>query len=258
MAIDLSGLTSAANTLTALGGVAMVTPKYTGYTAQKADKSLEQSSMLFHIEADNKLSLKSEITDHVVEDNTVVSDQIATKPEIVTVRGLIGELNTVLPEALQAARVAREKLILVSVYVPELTVSSLRVLNAAEQAYRLAENLKSQFAQGFGGDSASQNKQQVFFQKFYSYWKNKTLFTVQTPWTIFEDMAIQTLNAVQGEGTKEISDFEITFKKIRFASTAFQSAKDLSGRSSNQSSTLKDNGLRAGQSTPASFGSLLA
>ena len=258
MAIDLSGLSGAANTLTALSGVAMVTPKYIGYTAQKADKTLEQSSMLFHIEAENKLSLKSEITDHVIEDNTVVSDQIATKPEIVTVRGLIGELNTVLPEALQLVREAQEKLILVSGYVPELTIAALRGLNAAEQAYRLAENLKSQFSEQFSEDSASQNKQQVFFQKFYSYWQNKTLFTVQTPWQIFNDMAIQSVNAVQGEDSEVISDFEVTFKKIRFASTAFQSAKELSGRSANQSATLKNNGLRAGQDTPVSFGSLLA
>ena len=218
---------------------------------------LESSSMLFHIEADNTMTLSSEITDHVVEDNTVVSDQIATKPELITVRGLIGELNTVLPESLQIVREAQEKLILVSGYVPDLTVEALRVLNAAEQAYRLTQNLTSQFSEGFGGD-AIQNKQQIFFQKFYSYWQSKTLFTIQTPWTILNDMAIQTLKSSQGEDTESLSEFEITFKKIRFAATVYESDKQSSGRAENQSASSQNNGLSAGQDSPLTMGGILA
>ena len=255
MATDLSGLSQAASGLSALSGVAMVTPRIKGYNAQTLYGTLELSPMLFHIEDNNSVVLNSSITDHVVEDNTVVSDQIAISPEIVTVHGYIGELNTVLPSALQFLRTAQEKLLLVSGYEPELTAAALRGFNAAEQGYRLISNIANQFSQQFLGTG---NKQQEFFQKWYSYWKTKTLFTVQTPWALFEDMAVQSFKMNQDSETEKISDVEITFKKIRFAATVYLSDIELSNRASFQSASLTSNGLSAGVPSPLSFGSLLA
>lgn len=48
----------------------------------------------------------------------------------------------------------------------------------------------------------------------------RTLFTIQTPWAIFEDMAILNLRAIQDESTRMITDFEVSFKQINIASTA--------------------------------------
>jgi len=66
---------------------------------------------------------------------------------------------------------------------------------------------------------SNQTKQQIYFQQFYGYWQSNTLFTIQTPWAVFQDMAIENLVAIQDADTRMITDFNITFKMIRFAST---------------------------------------
>jgi len=82
--------------------------------------------------------------------------------------------------------------------------------------------------------AAHQNKQQTMFQQFYGYWRNRILFTVQTPWAVFQNMAIMRLTAVQDADTQVITDFEVTFKLIRMASTSFN-IPVTSGRFSSQS-----------------------
>ena len=47
-------------------------------------------------------------------------------------------------------------------------------------------------------------------------------FPVQTPWAVFQNMAILRLTATQDAETNVITDFEVTFKLIRMASTIFR------------------------------------
>lgn len=50
------------------------------------------AGFLFNIEEENAVSLQSQISQHYVEDNTTVADQIALAPREYTVRGLVAEL----------------------------------------------------------------------------------------------------------------------------------------------------------------------
>jgi len=96
---------------------------------------------------------------------------------------------------------------------------------------------------------------------FYGYWQSRTLFTVQTPWAIFQDMAIQNLRAIQDDSTRMITDFEITFKMLRFAAAAV-AGKDLyntdafQGRSYEQAQSEKNIGTSTLQEFPQSFSSV--
>lgn len=264
MAFDISGLNEISNSISAVGSIAAVLPNEAGYRAQitnnKGETTLDRNALLFHIEDENTLTLQSDITDHAVEDNTVVNDQIAIRPEIVTVRGFIGELTDVLPSNLNIARRAKEKLIAISGYAPELTVETLRALNLAEQAYYTkvnADKLKTsllgsdsdQLVDGKPKNPVYATKQEEVAQRLYSYWQKKTLFTIITPWGKFSDMAINMAKVTQGGDTKSMSDFNITFKQIRFATTTFTSDKELFGRLANQSAKVANNGLRSGENT---------
>ena len=51
------------------------------------------SGFLFDIVGDESISLESDITDNFVENNMAIQDQIALRPEIVTVHGLVAELT---------------------------------------------------------------------------------------------------------------------------------------------------------------------
>ncbi len=275
MAVDLSALQTNSVNISGLAGaaIALITPNLnTGIKPQiKPGSSQSQPSpLLFHIEDENTVTLTSDITDHYAEDNTSIQDQIALKPEVITVTGFIGELNDVVPPLLQPLKTAADKLTLLGPYQPVLSASALIAYNQAVQTYAIAaltvntaisaiqsiagsgENIDpatgKPFAQGF--TFPSQNKQQQMFTSFYAYWSNRNLFTVQTPWAIFTDMAIQTIRSVQDADTRVISSFEVTFKKMRFAqlSVAFD-VSNVTGRLQQQAASEVNHGVIQG--TPA-------
>ena len=243
MAIDLSVLSSATNSISQLSGAILAIPKVKGFEAKDLKTNKFDESMVFSIESNNTITLNSDITDHVVEDNTVINDQIAVKPEIYMVKGFIGELQVLDSEALRLARVARDRLVLLQEFVPELTINAIRAYNIAEQTLRLADNLSKSFNDGLNSIGQDvQTNQQKFYTKIRNYWKKKTLFKIQTPWTTMDNMAIQILKVIQDDKTESISDFEITFKQITFASTTFTSEADLEKRLGAQGAEKSNNG----------------
>ncbi len=243
MATNLSSLATITTAANGLANLILVSPQNTiGYQPQNApsyDNSTSQlpPAIVFHYEGEQTALLESDITDHYVEDNTAIQDQIALKPETITTHGFIGELNDLAPNAVFAAlQTAAQKLLVISAYTPNLSVTALEAYNEAVFLYQTGANVVNSAVQswasitGSGGESVingngitvstTQNKQQQIFAQFYGYWKSRTLFTVQTPWAVFQDMAIKSLRSIQDAETNVISDFEITFKLIRFATTS--------------------------------------
>lgn len=268
MAVNLSPLSQLTTTATALSNLVLVTPQKTvGYQPQNSFISNQtvvnsQPPLLFHYEGEQTVTLMSDITDHYIEDNTAIQDQIALKPEIVTTHGFIGELTDIAPPGFALAQFAKTKLTVLTAYTPELTTTGLIAYNIAFQAYQVAQNAiaagVAAWATVTGAGTSvvgnqglvqspeiTQTKQQRAFQQFYGYWRNRTLFTVQTPWAIFQNMAIQSLRAIQDADTRVITDFEISFKRIRLATTASVSntqALILQGRLLNQAASVQNNG----------------
>jgi hypothetical protein len=285
MAINLSALSLATTKATALSNLLLVTPqKNVGYQPQnspswKRNTSPQPKSIVFNYEGEQTATLESDITDHFIEDNTPVQDQIALKPEVITTHGFVGELNDISPAALLPLKFAAEKLTTINAYTPALSATALLAYNNAFQLYQVGVNaLNSAVAawSSINGGSAqsvingagitagqNQSKQQLFFQQFYGYWKTRTLFTVQTPWAVFQDMAIHRLRAIQNEDTLVITDFEVTFKLMRFASTIsisgdLYNTDSFLGRSQNQGAKEIDLGTSALERSSVSFASVVA
>lgn len=273
--MDLSGLSNITASATALSNLALVSPQKTvGYRPQTpgtTDLTAAPPALLFHYNGEERIDLESDITDHYVEDNTAVTDQISLKPETVTVRGFIGELNNVPPYGLQTLKAAADKLSAISAYAPAVSVTALEAYNAAFEAYQVAANAIDagvnawNFLSGGGGenvigdsglgksfDAATgnvsnwQTRQQVAFQQFYGYWRARTLFTVQTPWAVLQNMAISRLQAIQEDGTTVVTDFVVTFKMIRMADLGTSDGSNLQGRAGTQASGL----VQGGTSSP--------
>lgn len=201
-------------------------------------------ALIFHYEGEQTATLESDITDHWAEDNTSLQDQIALKPVVITTHGFIGELTDTPPNALIAAlQVAANKLLLIEGLTPALTVSAIEAYNQATFAYSAISTLANSAVSAFGAisglgvsgeavvtqagisntEGSAQGKQQIMFQQFYGYWTNRTLFTVQTPWAVFTNMAIKSLRAIQDADTNVITDFELQFKMMRFSSLGVDS-----------------------------------
>lgn len=245
MALNLSSLGPITTAATALSNLVLVSPQSTvGYQPQNppsADGSpsvaQQPPAFLFHYEGEQTVVLESDITDHFIEDNTSIQDQIALKPETITTHGFIGELNDIPPAALALLKTAAEKLTVIGAYAPQLSETALIAYSEAFLLYQVGANALNSAVSawssignaitGSNGQSvvgsngltveSSQNKQQTAFQQLYGYWRNRILFTVQTPWAVFQNMAIKTIRPIQSAETDVITDFELTFKMIRMA-----------------------------------------
>lgn len=283
MAFNISALSPITTTAKALGNIILVTPNVSGYQPQNkfisnqtSPQSFQNPALLFNYEGEQSVSLDSDITDHFIEDNTAVQDQISLKPVTITTHGFIGELNDIAPIGVQIIQTLQEKLTTLSPYTPELSIVALNAYNQAFQAYQIAQSIlqsgvsswatitgSSQTVIGNNGllsdpdslqSKLTQTRQQIAFQQFFGYWQDRTLFTVQTPWAVFQNMAILHLRAIQEADTRVFSDFEVTFKQIRLASsiTVSNQANRISqGRLQQQSGTLQGNGNTSANQSPS-------
>lgn len=294
MAINLSALSNFTTAATALSNLILVSPQKTvGYQPQNApswkrDTSTQPPALLFNYEGEQAAKISSDITDHFIEDNTAIQDQIALKPVFITTQGFIAELNDIAPAALAPVQQIAEKLTTITGYQPALSETALLAYAQAFQLYQVGlgainsavstwstingsggETVINGSTAGSGngiltGQQPNQTQQQIYYQQFYAYWQNRTLFTLQTPWAIFQDMTILDMNAVQDETTRMISTFNLTFKQMRFASTAlvdqsqYSDNSNFQGRLFNQGAPPTDLGTSQLQPSNLSFASTLA
>jgi hypothetical protein len=241
--------------------VALVTPQTNyGYQPVPTDGA-QPPALLFHYEGENVVHLQSDITDHFVEDNTAIQDQISLKPEKITVHGFIGELNNVSPLPIPNNGQISAILPDVASFVPAFTTAGQAAIDQASAAYQTALVASNTAVSAWGAltgnngqtvigssgvfvSGASLNLQQAMFQQFYGYWLSRTLFNVQTPWAVFTNMAIEELRATQDESTRVITDFYVSFKMIRFSSLT-EEGETLQpvGRAGYQSQPLDDLGV---------------
>lgn len=226
--------------------------------------SVNPPSLIFDYEGEQSVELKSDITDHWAEDNLTLQNQIALRPIRINTRGFIGELTNRPPNAVLAAlQVAANKLTLVPGMTPALSPQALNAYNQAAFAYQTGVNAANAAVTAFStltsglqgtGEAVvsnqgitntsslnafgvgTQSRQQIYFQQFYGYWFNRTLFTVQTPWAVFTNMVIETLRPQQDEDTNTVTTFEVTFKQLRFATTG--SSLNLANVQANQLTRL--------------------
>lgn len=261
MSVDLSALSSATTSAQALSNLILVSPQEQvgiqpkAPPAEDGETVQQPKKFLFNYEGEQKIDLQSDITDHFVEDNSAIQDQIALRPEIITTNGFIGELNNVVPPELRPIRLAADKLTPLTAFQPELSTAAELVYANAFQAYQTVKLAAASAVQAWssisGGGEGSQTKQQLAFQEFYGYWRDRTLFRVQTPWAVFDNMAIQNLRALQTEDSDSYTDFQIVFKAIRFAETQFIVSDNLynfnqyQGRTFNQGSPEVSRGVQS-------------
>lgn len=248
---DFSPFTAIAN---GLANLAIVSPNQTvGYQPTPANGE-PPPAFLFHIEDDNEIVQESEITDNYVENNTVIQDHWALRSPTVRVHGFIGELNdsplgqqNLLPLPAFVQPVITTGLSIISDFLPGLSISANNIVNAAFQGYQAASAVANSAVSAWNslinGAPGVQNKQQAAFQYFFGQLQARSLWKIQTPWAVMDTMAIQSFRTVQEGGSRVITDFYITFKKIRFAD-AFQTTPPavLAGRAIAQAASAIANG----------------
>lgn len=297
---NLSSLTAAATTATTLGGLVLAIPQLAGGSGARGTIGYQPQApsdpsangdgtatapqlppnFVFHYEGDQSIEVEADITDHYLEDNTAVQNNIALKPVTINTKGFIGELNDIVPPAFKIATQIRDKLTAIAGYAPGLTTTANLLYNNAFMAYQSASILQNAAVSAWSsisGDagtnvinadgiegvdidagevSGNQDKQQTAFQLFYGYYVARRLFTVQTPWAVFQDMAIASIRPTQSGATRTVSEFSLRFKQIRTAKTTLSLdsiTATYQTRARSQASPAQNLGSQAGGSTEVSL-----
>lgn len=247
MALNVNPLSILTLSASSLANLILVTPESVGYQPQSSFQDNEDlPKFLFTYEESNRIELTSDITDHYTEDNTSLHDNISIAPDIVRVTGYVGELTNEVPAELEQLNRIVDKLETVGHLAPTLSSFAQRLYGNARIVYNSTRILRDKVISKWTnqGSNNVQNKQQEAFSFFYGYMNERRLFTLQTPWRVFRNMAIKSLIADQRDSDITVSVFEIEFKKINFVDdpSQFEPEVLLAPRLDNQDRSIERTG----------------
>lgn len=187
------------------------------------------AGFVFDIADDETIELDADITDHYVENGTAVQDHIALRPERVTVRGLVGEYRHIVDGNPTKLQKATKKLTTLASYLPPLSDAASAIYKGLQGKNESAAltaltnstisnigNTAMDLYKAYRNVNIPQTEQQKAFIFFEALRNNRSLFTIQTPFRYYTDMAVESLRTTQSGFSRDQSDFEVTFKKMRF------------------------------------------
>ena len=196
---------------------------------------------------DDGVELESDIPDHYVEENIPVQDHIALRTEVVTFSGEVAEVVRTV-QTTERTTPQPNPLPNISALSPQLTPGALAQYNlrttalANKKAAITSNNSLYGYYLSHLTQQPNATKQSKVFGYFYQLWQGRQRFSVETPWGIFTNMAILSLSAKQGAESKYVTEFSITFKKIRTVSSQSIQVGHLAGRSVFQQAGVTQNG----------------
>lgn len=182
---------------------------------------------VFDIEDETQIFLNTEITDHYVEDNSAIQDHIATRPLRVTLGTYVGETvysrpsDSFLDDAQSVVQDVTQKLNVINAYIPTLTDAGNQVKNLFEGDidFQDAQDTTLDLFGAVSNLNPTASKQQQAYVYFKAMYEQKIIVGLQTPFEFLPNMAIESITATQDSLSQNISNFSITLKQIRTAST---------------------------------------
>lgn len=222
--------------------------KKEGLTLDGAIVSLATSNGIagfkFHIPKSEQVKFESDITDNYTSLNTSYQDHIALKPIEITVRGLQGEYFYDLhPIENAISTVTSTTGALLSTFAPQITEivkqNKTKKLISEKQIDLSVKNflsggLETEFNlvdmwKVFQNTFKLKSAQTRAFLYFEALWKSRAIFSVETSWKRYDNMAIKSIVPLRDDNA-DITDFTITFKQMQFAHTQQISLKALGNR----------------------------
>lgn len=225
---------------------------------------LQISSFAFDYRGDEMIDIETDITDHFLENNTASQDHIGVKPIIVTVKGFVAELNlsrTQLAFINKAFSSITNGLSQVTAYSGSYTPGAVDSLQKAiSQAQNIAIQIEQAAARAaqiasFFQSGPAKNRQQDAYFKLSSLALSRNIFTVATPYQVFDNMAIMSLTVLQPKDTKGWTDFTVKMKQLNFTQSLSLPAylAKFAGRASSQAQVSTQVGSTQGTPAPQSL-----
>lgn len=224
------------------------------------------AGFVFDYEGSTEVVVSSEITDHYSEQNTFFNDQVAQKPQRVTLNGFVGEivananvgilgvLNTLQGKLTTLEAIGGKYTPSIVQKISAGVTSATTTVNKIDNAVSRAQNLVGLFI----GSAPAPTKQELAYQNLYSLWSTNQVFTLVTPFNYFRSVVIEHMTFVQDELTKQWSEISVTVKEVRFTGVVPQgpgisaqlAAQSQQGRSQYSSQAQVNNGKTQGTADP--------
>ena len=204
-----------------------------GVSAQDTDNNKNnKTGLYFDVIMEHSVSIQNQITDNYLENNTAIQDHIAKSPIVVSLRGLSGELvftppskaltflydtvNAPLKSRFTNNRVATDKLTVIPALLPPVD----NITQQAKNAVQYVESSVNRYKKIVEVQNFKQEYRETRLAQIYNDLINlrnsNTLLIVDTPYSSFGDMAIQSITLRQGN-QNYITDIELTLKQINYA-----------------------------------------
>lgn len=246
------GLNDAINSVRTLTNLSSITDVAKMISVAPQDFQGGIGGFLFSMPLEEAIELQSQITDYLIEENSSIEDNIALSPLKLTLSGIVAELVYSNQEAELVYSTLSAKLGALDIISPSFSTQMMSYIGQAriayeqlQNAYEAANDIYSQLKDAFGENIANEmNAQQKAFNFFYSTWRSRNLVTVETPWAIFGDCAIEGVSFKQGSQSTEKTELTVTIKVLNFAKTKSSLYFGVlggrsAGQESNQTNTRK-------------------
>ena len=199
----------------------------------------------FDIIREHSVSIQNQITDNYLENNTAVQDHIAHSPITVTLGGLAGEVYFTPPtraldkmytkynkfmqskfnnEPMAAQYLMSDKLLAIPALLPavdNITQLAKNAVQYVETSYKRLEKV----VKGFKNQEIKEARLWQIYRELKDLSDTNTALIVETPFTVFGDMYIQSISLRQGN-ENYIADLEITLKQINYADVSLTAADE--------------------------------
>lgn len=199
----------------------------------------------FDIIREHSVSIQNQITDNYLENNTAVQDHIAHSPITVTLGGLAGEVYFTPPtkaldkmytkynkfmqskfnnEPMAAQYLMSDKLLAIPALLPtvdNITQLAKNAVQYVETSYKRLEKV----VKSFKNQEIKEARLWQIYRELKDLSDTNTALIVETPFTVFGDMYIQSISLRQGN-ENYIADLEITLKQINYADVSLTAADE--------------------------------
>lgn len=241
------------NTKSVEGFISSVVNKYV-VRPTGSPNMIGAGGFLFDVLAKEEVHLEAEITDHFTENNYAIQDHIAIRPVRFTLRGYASELTNVYQQPLlgilEKAQSLGDVFGLAPNFSAQATQAYAKITNVTSKINGVINQANNIF-DIFSSKSTTATNQQKAFKFFKSLWETAQLVSVETPYEVFTNMAIERVTAIQNDDTRLITDFSVTFKQFRTVTTVYElmlpNAPLLSGRSAYAGAAVVANGQISGK-----------
>lgn len=214
---------------------------------------------VFDVNKDEEVILDNEITQHVVEDRTYISDNVASKPIIYKTGGYVGEIFVRQDVINEKVSIAQDKLGILSQYKVPFTASANKKINDLKNvANKNADYIKNVYKSGeniletfFGKNPAETLSRTDNAVQFFNYLSsNKIPCSISTGVIGYlKDMIVKNVAIRRERGTNVVS-FDLTFEQVLFSSTKFDTLQASQGEIVSHSTAEKIK-LGQGETIPA-------